>query len=98
MGDQRKPTLDLIEPGAIGWGEVQMKARPACGITPASSVDEESQPRRAGSNVSVRGFAGAATICVVHRELMIMLGPHPVTLRDATLISSRRSEPQVARA
>lgn len=27
--DQREPTLDLIEPGAVGWGEVQMKARPA---------------------------------------------------------------------
>jgi len=30
IGDQRKPTLDLIEPGAVGRGEVQMKARPPC--------------------------------------------------------------------
>jgi hypothetical protein len=38
VGDQREPSLDLIEPGAIGWREVQVKARPTRKPCPHLSV------------------------------------------------------------
>lgn len=30
LGDEPEPTLDLVEPGRIGWGVVDVEAGPLC--------------------------------------------------------------------